>query len=156
MIEIEIPGGDALRLRHLVLDYNGTLAVDGALLAGVAERLRALAGGLEIHVVTADTFGRAREGLAGLPARLSILPPGGQDAAKERFVEELGPEGVAAVGNGRNDARMLARAALGIAVVLGEGAAAEALAAADVVAAGIPSALDLLLHPRRLTATLRR
>ena len=50
---------------------------------------------------------------------------------------------------------MLAEAALGIAVVGPEGAAAATLAAADVVAPGIFSALDLLANPLRLTATLR-
>lgn len=39
MIEIEIPGGETLRLEHLVLDFSGTLARDGRLLPGVRERL---------------------------------------------------------------------------------------------------------------------
>ena len=37
MIEIDVPGFGALRLEHLVLDYNGTLACDGMLLEGVHE-----------------------------------------------------------------------------------------------------------------------
>ncbi|NML47193.1 hypothetical protein HHL11_25830 [Ramlibacter sp. G-1-2-2] len=48
-----------------------------------------------------------------------------------------------------------ARAALSIAVIQGEGAAVEALQAAQVVAPDILAALDLLLHPLRLKATLR-
>jgi len=44
MLEIDIPGYRALRLVHLVLDYNGTLACDGALVDGVGDRLAALAG----------------------------------------------------------------------------------------------------------------
>ena len=36
MIEIDIPGYKTLHLEHLVLDYNGTLAVDGVLIDGVA------------------------------------------------------------------------------------------------------------------------
>ncbi len=51
---------------------------------------------------------------------------------------------------------MLAAAALGIAVPGPEGAAAVTLAAADVVAPDILVALDLLTHPQRLVATLRR
>jgi len=43
MLEIDIPGTGLLRLQHLVLDYNGTLATDGALLPGVDERARTLA-----------------------------------------------------------------------------------------------------------------
>ena len=73
MIEVAIPGGVALRLEHLVLDYNGTLAVDGELVPQVEQRLVALARQLSIHVVTADTFGRARTGLEGVPCELSFL-----------------------------------------------------------------------------------
>jgi soluble P-type ATPase len=76
MLEIAIPGADTLRLDHLVADFNGTLAVDGELLPGVAEGLCQLAERLALHVVTADTFGKAREALAGIPCELAILPPG--------------------------------------------------------------------------------
>ena len=68
MIAVDIPGLRELRLEHLVLDYDGTLAEDGNLLPGVAAALKALAQVLQIHVVTADTFGSAAEQLAGIPA----------------------------------------------------------------------------------------
>jgi len=57
MISIDIPGYKTLRLKYLVLDYNGTLAVDGLLLPGVVKQLNALSERLKVHVVTADTFG---------------------------------------------------------------------------------------------------
>jgi soluble P-type ATPase len=44
---------------------------------------------------------------------------------------------------------------LGIAVIQTEGAAVEALLAADIVLPSILPALDLLTHPLRLIATLR-
>jgi soluble P-type ATPase len=155
MIDLEIPGRGALQLEHLVLDYNGTLAVDGALLDGVAERLQALSHRLQIHVVTADTFGAAAEQLEGLPCQLTTLPPGAQDQAKLQHVRSLGPERCVCVGNGFNDALMLEAAALGICVMLGEGAAAASVQSADVVCTSITAALDLLEQPLRLTATLR-
>ena len=46
-------------------------------------------------------------------------------------------------------------AALGLAVIQREGAAAETLNAADVVCGDILSALELLTNPLRLVATLR-
>jgi soluble P-type ATPase len=144
-----------LRLNHLVLDYNGTLAVDGDLLPGVAEALRALAADLSVHVLTADTFGKAGEGLADLPCDLAVLPPGEQDLAKRDFVRDLGAPRCACVGNGRNDRLMLAEAGLGIAVILGEGAAGVTVAAADVVCTSITAALQLVRNPLRLAATLR-
>ncbi|HXF66465.1 MAG TPA: HAD hydrolase family protein [Burkholderiales bacterium] len=155
MLVIEIPGFGTLRLEHLVLDYNGTLARDGMLIDGVAQRLQRLANELAIHVLTADTFGRARAALEGLPCRLEILGLASQDEAKLAYVEKLGRERTACIGNGRNDRMMLEAAALGIAVVQAEGAAAQTLAVSDVVVAHVHEALDLLLCPGRLVATLR-
>ena len=37
MIALTIPGFGALELQHLVLDYNGTLAVDGKLIRGLRD-----------------------------------------------------------------------------------------------------------------------
>ncbi len=155
MLEIQIPNDRVLRLHHLVLDYNGTLAYDGRLLKGVASRLAALAQQLTVHVVTADTFGHAHAELAGTPCSLSIVPASGQDHSKLAYIQELGCTETVCIGNGRNDRLMLKAAALGIAVLQEEGAAVESLLAADLVAPSILAALDLLLHPLRLAATLR-
>jgi soluble P-type ATPase len=155
MLDINIPGAQPLHLSHLILDYNGTLACDGSILPGVAERLKILAERLEIHIVTADTFGSVRTQVARLPVQLAVIPPEKQAQAKAAYIENLGSANSAAIGNGRNDALMLQQAALGIAVMQTEGAATAALLAADVVTPGIVDALDLLLHPDRLKATLR-
>jgi len=155
MLEIPIPGYKSLHFEHLVLDYNGTLARDGELLEGVADALAALAEPLQIHVVTADTFGKVHRRMADSPCTVVVLPKEQQDVAKRKYVEQLGSDRVVAIGNGRNDRLMLKRAALGIAVVEEEGAAAETLLAADVVCPSILAALDLLRNPLRLTASLR-
>jgi soluble P-type ATPase len=62
---------------------------------------------------------------------------------------------VAAFGNGRNDRLMLKAAALGVAVMGREGCAVDALQAADLCVGKIEDGLDLLLHPKRLEATLK-
>jgi soluble P-type ATPase len=155
MLQISIPGMGDLRMEHLVLDFNGTLAVDGVLLEGVRERLSRLAQDLRIHVVTADTFGRAGQELEGLPCELAVLKSDGQARAKAAYVRRLGASVTAGIGNGRNDRLMVEAAALGLAVVQGEGAAAATVAAADVVAPDVLAGLDLLLEPTRLVATLR-
>ncbi|MBN2432183.1 MAG: ATPase P [Acidobacteria bacterium] len=156
MLQLHIPGTGDLTLRHLLLDYNGTLARDGTLVPGVADRLRQLGEQMAVHVVTADTFGKARAQLAGMPLTLHILAEEYQAEAKMQYICRLGPAESVAVGNGRNDRLMVAAAALGIAVVQDEGAAAGCLAAADVVCRTILDALDLLLNPLRLRATLRQ
>ena len=155
MVTVDVPGYRRMQFEHLVMDYNGTLAVDGEIEPGVAAALHALAPQLTIHVVTADTFGLAADRLTGFPVKLAILPPGDQDVAKLNYVNALGCAQSVAIGNGRNDRLMLKAAGLGIAVVLHEGTAVATLMAADVVCRGIVPALELLAHPLRLKATLR-
>ena len=155
MIEIDIPDYGRLELANLVLDYNGTLACDGILLPGVAERLRQLADKLTVHVVTADTFGRTKEQLTDFKGEIAILPKDDQAHAKLEYIRRLTPEQCVCIGNGRNDRLMLEAAALGIAVLQEEGAASETIAKADALCRDIRSALDLLENPKRLVATLR-
>ncbi|MDA0746508.1 MAG: ATPase P [bacterium] len=155
MIEIDIPGHKTLRLEHLVLDYNGTLAVDGEPINGVRDRLEHLAQNLRVHVITADTFGKVSDRLSGLPCKISILPLENQAQGKLNYIQQLGPDTTVCIGNGRNDRLMLQSAALGIAVVQNEGASSETLSASNVVCTNICSALDLLTNPLRLVATLR-
>ena len=155
MIRLRIPGRDVLELDNLVLDLNGTIALDGELLEGVPERLVAVSEKLHIHLVTADTQGRAEPIAEELGVTLVRVAPGDEAAQKRALVKHIGADRVVAIGNGANDAGMLREAALGIAVLGAEGLAVEALQAADVVAT-IHDALDLLLHTRRLVATLRR
>lgn len=155
MIEIIIPGDQTYTLHHLAMDYNGTLAEDGLLLEGVRERLLTLSERLQLHVVTADTFGMARAELQGIPCEVAILPGANQAQAKLAYLQRLGGSLTAAIGNGRNDRLMLQEAALGIAVIQGEGAAMPACLAANVVVTSIQAALDLLIYPKGLIATLR-
>jgi soluble P-type ATPase len=154
-ISLHVPGWRTLRLEHLVLDYNGTLALDGRLAEGVAERISTLRERMRIHVLTADTFGMARAELGNLDCELLVIEGGNEQREKSRYLERLGTDVSVAIGNGRNDREMLARAALAIAVLGPEGLASEALAAADIVVPHPASALDLLIHPQRIVATLR-
>ena len=152
-LQVAIPGRDVLVLRHLVLDLNGTLAVDGHVVAGVAERLDALRAHLRLHVLTAGTHGCMDECTSVLGVQPLAI---GTGTEKRDHVRTLGPEQVAAMGNGANDVLMLQEAALGIAVLGPEGLCVDALRASDVVVADPCAGLDLLLHPARLVATLRR
>ena len=54
-MNIQIPGYKTLDLSFLVLDYNGTIAVDGQIPPEVKEALVRLSKDLQIHVLTADT-----------------------------------------------------------------------------------------------------
>lgn len=156
MITVNIPGRETLILEHLVLDFNGTLAVDGVLLPGVRERLNELSEKLEVHVLTADTFGTGRKACQEIKAKVHILEEGREGAVlKQQFIETTGANRTVAVGNGNNDTLMLKHSALGIMVLGPEGASSKAAQAADVVVTDINHGLDMLIHPKRLVATLR-
>ena len=155
MLEVTIPGYKTLLLSFLVLDYNGTIACDGRLIAGVKERLETLSENVSIHILTADTFGSVQEEMTGIPCEVVVIAKENQTQAKVDYVRQLGCQKTAAVGNGRNDALMVKEAVLGIVVIQEEGAAGETLLSADIATRSILDALDLLLHPLRLTATLR-
>ena len=156
MIELDIPGRGVLRLQHLVTDVNGTLAVDGQLIEGVAKSLLGLRDRLQIHLLTADTHGRQESLDRQLGLQAVRIQAGGESLAKAAFVRALGADQVIALGQGANDVAMLHDAALGICVLGAEGTAVEALMAADVVAPNVLDALALLYQPLRLVATLRR
>lgn len=156
MIDIDIPGRGDLQLRHLVLDVNGTLAVDGRLQDGLVMRLAALRDRLEIHLLTADTHGRQAEIDRQLNLHAIRIAPGDEAAQKAEYVRRLGAETVVAVGQGANDAAMLAEAALGICVLSPEGTAVKTLTAAELVVADIFTALDLIDKPLRIVASLRK
>ncbi|MHC4942767.1 MAG: HAD family hydrolase [Planctomycetota bacterium] len=155
-MKLQIPDFGTLEIKYLVSDFTGTLSVDGALVPGAAERLHRIAEELEIHILTADTFGKVHESLVGIPCTIHILKESGEERQKENYIEELGPANVFAMGNGRNDGRMLKAARVGVAVCLAEGCALEALQAADLHVNSTCDALDLLLKPLRLKAGLRR
>jgi len=150
-ISLELPHGP-VTFSHLVLDYTGTLSLEGVPLEGVAMRLKALASMLQVTILTADTFGTVRETMRDLPVEIRIIRDG---VEKADAVSTMGPQGVIAIGNGRNDIPMMKVAGLGIAVLGPEGTAAGLFTSADIVTRDIRDALDLIAHPLRLKATLR-
>ncbi len=155
MIKFEIPGVGLKQIEHLVLDYNGTLAVDGNMIPGVKEKLNILAASIIVHIVTADTFGKAQDGLKNVCCEYIPTSDENQAKCKQDYVKSLGADSVIAIGNGANDALMLKEAEIGIVMIQNEGASGKTVANADIVCTDINDALELLLHPLRIAATLR-
>jgi P-type E1-E2 ATPase len=156
MIRFSIPGRtESVEISHLLLDLNGTLSLDGKLIPGVKTLLSGLSEDLTLHVLTADTFGTAEEICKDLPVRLQILKKENQAIQKWQYLQETGPDISVAIGNGMNDYMMLADAAIGIAVLGPEGLSGSACTAAGILSPSIEYALELLLHPARIIATLR-
>lgn len=156
MIRLDIPGRGAITLQHLVSDVNGTLAVDGHVSDDVAQAFTRLQDRLELHLVTGNIHGNQARIDRQLGVKAVCVRAGQKIDSKAEYVCSLGREGVVALGQGANDAGMLAQAALGICVLSPEGLAVETMLAADVLAPDVISALALLENPLRLVATLHR
>lgn len=152
-IEIELPGEPVIVVTHLVLDFTGTLSLDGKLLPGVGKTLKELSKCLKITTLTADTFGTAKKSLENLPVEVRIVKKGQE---KAKYVNSIDASKVIAIGNGRNDVEMMRLAALAISVMGPEGCASELISVSDILVSDIRSALDLLKHPLRIKATLRK
>ena len=157
-IAIDIPGFGTMQINSILTDYTGTLAFGGKLVPGVRDRLRRLAQFVDIHAITADTFGTAAKELKGLPVVCRRLSGEKEDAQKARYAEELNPRYIASFGNGNNDRLHLKvvkeAGGLAIAVENGEGCALEAILNANVFVVGAVNAFDLLLEPTKPRATL--
>lgn len=155
MIELNVPGKGVYQLDHLVCDLNGTLTVDGKLVEGVMRTITTLKDRLQIHIISADTYGHIESISKVLNLFTVKIQPGNEAEQKADYVRQLGAKRVIAIGQGANDHIMLAEAAIGICVLSPEGLAATSLCSADIVMPDILSALELLLKPIRLVATLR-
>jgi soluble P-type ATPase len=158
-ITIDIPGFGQAHIDAILSDYTGTLAFSGRLVTGVRDRLLRLAELVDIHIVTADSFGTAARELKSLPIVCRRLKRGKEDVQKWLYAVGLNPRYVASFGNGNNDRLHLQvvkdAGGLAIAVENGEGCALDAILAANIFVVGAVNALDLLLEPTRLRATLR-
>ena len=73
MLEVDIPGFGNTKLENLILDYSGTLSVDGVLIKGVKDHLDKLCDKLEIHILTADTHGKVESQVRNINCKLNII-----------------------------------------------------------------------------------
>ncbi|OBQ50179.1 HAD family hydrolase [Halodesulfovibrio spirochaetisodalis] len=155
MLKVAIPGFEPMEFKHLVLDFNGTIAFDGTIIQGVEPAISMLSQLLTIHILTADTNQNVAQEVAHLPVITKIVNSAYQPQEKMEYVNALGPDSVCAIGNGNVDTSMLETAELGIAILGPEGLSPKALAAADVLMPDIVNALESLVNSSRLKATLR-
>lgn len=156
MLLLNIPGNELIKVKNVVFDFNGTLAVDGALVTGLHKKIEALSQkGVDIYILTADTFGTTRNQCQHLPVEIEIFSKDNVARNKEIFVEKLGPENTITVGNGRNDFLMFEISILSICVIGKEGCCTKSMMASDIIVNNPMEALDLLLNNDRIVATMR-
>ncbi len=155
MITVPIPGWGELAVEYLMVDYNGTAAVDGKLKKEVKDAIEKISRYIKVFVITADSYDSVDAELGSSSVTFIKVNKSASGAEKAKVVRELGPEKIVAIGNGSNDAAMLKEAALGIAVMGEEGCSTAVLKEADLVVTDIIKAFGLIIHPERILATLR-
>ncbi len=156
MMEINIPGIGDVEIKDLILDYNGTIAKDGRVSTDVREKLNEILKlGIRIHVLTADTNNTVKDELEDLDINIRILESSREDEEKRSILHSIGISSSMVIGNGRNDLLMLQDSRIGVAIVGDEGAYGKLIGISDIVVKSILDALDLLINPNRLKATLR-
>jgi soluble P-type ATPase len=152
---LAIPGRETIEIKDVLLDYNGTIAIDGQMIDGVAELINELAGDINFHIITADTYGSVEKELANINCKVVKIPKEKQDASKLDYLLKLGKENTLCVGNGKNDKLMLKESILGIALIQDEGVYVESLLAADIACKSIMDVFKYFQIPNRIKATLR-
>ncbi|MCX7857962.1 MAG: HAD family hydrolase [Deltaproteobacteria bacterium] len=155
MISVSIPGWGDIEIEYLLVDYNGTIALDGKIKSGVKELLEKISRYIRVFIVTADTYDSVDSDVDVMGFNVLKVKKDNSAEEKAKIVKELGPEKVLAIGNGANDALMLKEAALGIGVIGEEGCSNILLKEADIVVKDITEALNIVLHPERIIATLQ-
>lgn len=138
-----------------MLDFNGTIAVDGIINTSIKRQIINLSEFLAVYVLTADTHGTAAIQCHDLPVTLKTFPSSDAGKEKLRILTDLGSEQCVCIGNGNNDIKMLTVAALSMSVIDKEGASAKLVGVSDLVFTSSTDALDSLLNTQRIIAGLR-
>lgn len=155
-MEINIPGREVVKIKNLLLDYNGTIACDGKLIPSVKEKIEAInKKGIKVHIVTADTHGTVKNQCSNMPVKIQIFDNSNASENKREIVQKLKGDNCVCIGNGFNDGAMFKECAISIIVMGEEGCSVKSLMKADVVCKKIEDAFDLILKPNRMIATLR-
>jgi soluble P-type ATPase len=154
MIPIERPGRDPLEIESILLDFDGTLAIDRRVHPKVKDKINLLSKRTNIYVLTTQKKELIEERLRKVKAEIIYLAEGDSSRRKLDLLRQLGPTRCVAIGNGMDDAAIIEEAGIGICVINKEGSSGEAIKNADLVFADILDALDFLLKPLRQKATL--
>lgn len=156
VLHVEIPNFPDVKVEYLLLDMNGTVATGGVIEDGLKPYLEKLGKMVKIYMITADTFGTAKEMAGRFGIEYYVLPKKKSESLeKQEFVKTLGENQVIALGNGNNDALMLEESTIGIGVMGEEGISKKCLLAADIIVKSPESAFKILLDGAKLRATLR-
>ena len=154
MITIHRPGQEPLEIETILLDFEGTLASDRRVHPKAKDKINLLSKRTRIYILAKEEKERVMEVLKKVKAEVIFLKEGESSQEKLNLLRQLSATRTVAIGNGSDDASMVAEAGLGICVIGKEGTAGETLEKADIVFTSVVDALDFLLKPMRQKATL--
>ena len=154
MILIERLGLNPLEIEFVLLDFDGTLAIDRRVHPKVKDKINLLSKRTNIYVLTTQKKELIEERLRKVKAEIIYLAERESARRKLDLLRQLGPNRCVAIGNGTDDAAMIEEAGISICVIGKEGSSGEAMKNADLVFTDILDALDFLSKPLRQKATL--
>jgi soluble P-type ATPase len=148
------PGVGQIELNTIILDLNGTLAINGQIVAGAEQRIVQLREkGYKIILFTGDQRGNA----AQLAEKIGIeVKKASNSDEKEKLTLELEVDKTVAIGNARIDIGTFKHTKLRIATLQAEGIHTGILEYVDIIIPSINDALDLLINENSFNATMRK
>jgi soluble P-type ATPase len=154
MISIQRSGLPTIEIDFILLDFEGTVASDRRVHPKVKDKINLLSKRAKIYILARGEKEAVEDMLRNVKAETVYFKEGRVSQEKLDFIRRLGTERTIAVGNGADDALMIAEAGIGICVISKEGTSTEMLRHAKVVFSNILDALDFMLKPLRQTTTL--
>jgi soluble P-type ATPase len=156
MISIQRSGMENLDIHYVLIDFEGTLAMDSRVHPKAKEKVNLLSKRANIYILTKSNREKVEKSLRKMKVDIVYVTEGDASQQKLNVLQRLGPHLTAVIGNGLDDLQMMDQAGLGMCVIGKEGSSAEAVAKADLVVTNVLDALDFLLKPLRQSAILGR
>jgi soluble P-type ATPase len=146
-------GQEQINIENIILDLNGTLAVEGQIAdttKALIIQLKALS--YRLVLISGDIRGNAADVAKELGLDLFL---GTSSPEKALQMQQFDSEKTAAIGNARIDIGTFQNAKISIGTLQGEGIHVGILKYIDILVPSIDAALKLFINTKSLEATLR-
>ena len=149
-------GVGEIEVDTIILDLNGTLAVNGSIVKGAKERLGKLKElGYKIFLLTGNQRGNAGELCHELGIDFKVAKTSDEkEAITKEFINSS--KGVVSIGNARIDIGTFKDAKVRIGTLQAEGIHTGIIEYIDILVPSLINALDLLIDEDTFNATMRK
>jgi len=152
-----IPNYGEITIKNVVFDINGTIQFEGKISEEICIKFNDLRNFYDIYLISSDTRGNLKDIAKLLNVNYILITSNGisHEEAKCKEIIKLGENETVAIGNGNNDALMLKKALLGLAIIGKEGTTTKCVLNSDLIFPDPLSAINFLLDEKMIIATLR-